>query len=160
MIRSARSHVVRLLSELAFRSKAAWGYSKEFMEACRDELTVTADEIAAARVLEIGDEVVGFYALREIEADAGAGGVERVNDSKSAELEYLFVQPAAFRRGHGREMFEHAVDDARARGFRRVVIQGDPNAAAFYRQVGAEQVRERPSASVPGRVLPLFELAL
>ena len=40
------------------------------------------------------------------------------------------------------------------------MIQGDPNAADFYRAAGAVQVGERASASVPGRVLPLFELAL
>ena len=38
------------LSDLAFRSKAHWGYSPEFMEACREELRVAVAAIAAGRV--------------------------------------------------------------------------------------------------------------
>jgi hypothetical protein len=44
-------------------------------------------------------------------------------------------------------------------GARTLVIQGDPNAAAFYAAAGALLVGERPSASSAGRALPLYELA-
>ncbi|ASJ57233.1 hypothetical protein BP422_29235 [Brevibacillus formosus] len=33
------------LSELAYRSKAYWGHSDEFMEACRDDLTLSPASI-------------------------------------------------------------------------------------------------------------------
>jgi hypothetical protein len=39
------------------------------------------------------------------------------------------------------------------------VIQGDPNAAEFYQRCGARKIGERPSASIPGRVLPLYACA-
>jgi len=37
------------LSRLAFRSKAHWGYSPEFMAACRDELGVSHRFVPARR---------------------------------------------------------------------------------------------------------------
>jgi len=39
-----------LLSNLAFRSKAHWGYSDEFMAACRDELTYSSEKIHAPQL--------------------------------------------------------------------------------------------------------------
>ncbi len=45
-IRDARPGEAGELSGLAFRSKAHWGYSTAFMEACRSELAVTVAQIA------------------------------------------------------------------------------------------------------------------
>jgi hypothetical protein len=41
VIRFATPDEAELLTSLAMRSKASWGYSAEFMEACRAELTIT-----------------------------------------------------------------------------------------------------------------------
>ncbi len=41
LIRGARQDECALLSDLAFRSKASWGYGEQFMEDCRDELTIS-----------------------------------------------------------------------------------------------------------------------
>ena len=41
-----------------------------------------------------------------------------------------------------------------------VRIQGDPNAEPFYLACGARRVGSAPSASIPNRELPLFEVAL
>jgi hypothetical protein len=57
-------------------------------------------------------------------------------------------------------MIADALRRSVARGFRVLEIQGDPNAARFYERVGARRIGERESASVPGRMLPLFELAV
>jgi hypothetical protein len=64
------------------------------------------------------------------------------------------------RRGHGSRLLDDAVIRARAGGYRVLVIQGDPHAAGFYRSAGAVLVGERVSESVPGRMLPVFELHL
>ena len=42
-IRNAVVSEAKLLSDLAMRSKAYWGYSKEFMEKCRAEFVCAAD---------------------------------------------------------------------------------------------------------------------
>ena len=42
----------------------------------------------------------------------------------------------------------------------RLTILADPNAAAFYERAGAVRIGEAPSDSVPGRLLPLYEVRL
>jgi GNAT superfamily N-acetyltransferase len=147
VIRAARPDELRALSELAWRSKAHWGYSDDFMSACRAELTVSEACLEHAFVEEADQQLVGFYALSPL-------------DATRAELAFLFVEPAEIGAGHGRALLEHALEHARAQGFGVLVIQGDPNAAEFYVRCGALKVGERPSDSIPGRMLPLFELPI
>ena len=118
-IRPAESGEAALLSVLAFRSKAYWGYSAEFMAACRRELTYSGKQIDAPQfsffVCEIDDSIVGFHALERL-------GLE------VAELEALFVSPEYIGRGIGRALIEHAIECARRLGASSLVIQGDPHA--------------------------------
>src|SRR3546814_14945630 len=55
-LRLAKSSECGSLSALALRSKAYWGYDSAFLQACRDELTVSPKAAAAGRVvvLKIG----------------------------------------------------------------------------------------------------------
>ncbi len=146
-LRAARSDEAAALTTLALRSKAHWGYDAAFMDACRDELTITEAEIAAGGLicLDADQQLVGFYGLTPV----SEGRVE---------LAYLFVEPAHIGRGCGRALMAHAIEAARAAGARVLEIQGDPHAAAFYQAAGAVLVGERESDSVPGRMLPLFEV--
>jgi GNAT superfamily N-acetyltransferase len=148
-IRRALPEEAEALSALAFRSKAHWGYSDAFMRACRGELTISPDDIEThpTFVAEARGEAIGFYTL------------ERVSDDE-VELGYLFVEPSAIGRGHGRRLLEHAKQQAVGLGFRSLVIQGDPNAERFYRMAGGEQTGSRESASLPGRELPMFRIDL
>src|SRR3546814_6446156 len=98
-----------------------------FLQACRDELTVSPKSAAAGRVVVlIGRETpLGCYAL-----DAG-------DRRDEAEISLLFVEPAAIGRGIGRALWEHAVAKARRGGLRRLKVLSDPFALGFYRAVGA-----------------------
>ncbi len=149
IIRRAHAAEARGLSELALKSTAYWGYDEGFMAACRDELTLSADEVVRnpTYVSEVEGQVIGFYAI------------ERV-DQVRMELNFLFVDPAFIGRGYGRALIEHAKQIARDLGSSALVIQGDRNAQHFYRAAGAHQVGERASSSIPGRTLPLFEVLL
>lgn len=147
VIRDARPDEREALGALALRSKAHWGYDAEFMERCRDELTVTADQIDSIRVIERGGEVLGFYGISDL-------------GDRRAELDYLFVEPSAIGTGLGRALIEHAITRAVTAGFAELVIHGDPNALPFYRAAGAIEIGEAPSASIPGRTLPLLAIAL
>jgi GNAT superfamily N-acetyltransferase len=148
-IRPARPAETEPISALAFRSKAHWGYTPEQLAIFRDELTIAPDELEPTRahVLEWECEVVGFYTLAPFDAP------------NAIELGHLFVDPDCLRRGFGRKLFQHAREVARAEGFGRLFIQSDPNAAGFYRALGASFERDTPT-SIPGRTLPLFSLAL
>ena len=50
--------------------------------------------------------------------------------------------------------------EARRLELAKVRVPSDPNAEAFYRAMGATTVGTAPSGSIPGRRLPLMELAL
>ncbi|MFI6156485.1 GNAT family N-acetyltransferase [Kitasatospora sp. NPDC051170] len=148
VIRPARPEEAGLLTGLALRSKAHWGYDEAFMAACREELAL--DEAALGRldaaVAEEDGRLLGFVAL----AAEPPGG----------SLDMLFVEPEEIGRGVGRALFDHVRARAVALGLRRFTIDADPNAEPFYRAMGATRIGSIPSGSIPGRELPLMELVL
>ena len=146
-IRPARADEAEALTSLAIRSKAHWGYSPEQMAVFQGELTLTPAMVIErrTRVLEDGSMIVAMYTLR--------------GDGDEVELEHLFVDPARLGRGHGRRLFHHVCDTARASGARVLIVKSDPNAAGFYRAMGAVATGEIPS-SIPGRTIPTFRLTL
>ena len=149
VIREADPHEAGLLSALALRSKAHWGYPGEFLESCRNELTVDGSRIGSEDywcfVAVASNSILGFYAIEDL-----SDGVY--------ELDALFVEPAHIGTGIGRLLIQHALRILSKRGAARLIIQGDPNATEFYRATGARQIGTRESDSIPGRYLPLFEL--
>ncbi len=148
-IRRARRDECARLSDLAFRSKASWGYSAQFMAQCRAELTVGESDIRDDDffVLEFDGEIIGFCALRS----RGDG---------EGELADVFIAPSHLRAGYGRRLLEHAKRAARARGWRSLRIEADPNALVFYRRCRGEQIGTVASGSIPGRRLPLVRIHL
>lgn len=150
-LRPATSEEAPLLSVLATASKAYWGYSDAFMAACRDELTVAAADITKGDnnhiVAEADGAIAGFYGLAPLSAEL-------------VELDMLFVEPGYIGQGVGRTLIEHALDKVTRRGYKKLVIQGDPNARRFYIAAGGREVGEKESASIPGRFLPVFEICL
>lgn len=151
LIREARLDEAAQLSDLAMRSKAHWGYSQEFMEACRDELQVSPENITSDRyfcfVAERAQSLLGYYILKVICAS-------------QYELEALFLEPSAIGQGIGKALLEHAKTLTRQEGAQAIMIDSDPNAEAFYLSAGAKKVGSSPSGSIPGRVIPLLEIAL
>jgi GNAT superfamily N-acetyltransferase len=150
-IRGADPSEAGILSTLAFRSKATWGYDIDFMKRCRAELTYSPDQINSDHyrffVCEIDGKLTGFYALQLV-----GGG--------TAELEALFVDRNFMGQGIGKALVEHARTVASESGISKVVIQGDPNAEDFYLSVGAVAAGYRESGSIPGRYLPVFNLSI
>jgi GNAT superfamily N-acetyltransferase len=124
-IRSARGEELRILSDLALRSKAYWGYDADFLEACRSELTLTEDRLQAEaiRVAEEGSSLLGFHSV--------------LVDGEGAELMDLFVDPKYIGYGAGRALWDDVVDIARRRGATRLRIEADPHAEPWYRRRGA-----------------------
>ena len=149
IVRRARDEDCAFLSDLAFRAKASWGYSDEFMAACRGELVVTVEDVHTLDVfvLERAGRVQGYYALEP----CGDGEVEMVA---------LFVEPELNGQGHGKTLVEHAKELASSQEYRSIVIQSDPYAEPFYRSCGAVRIGTRPSDSIPGRQLPLMKIVL
>jgi GNAT superfamily N-acetyltransferase len=147
-LRPARPDEANLLTELCLRSKAVWGYDEAFMRACRAELTLLPADLAATslQVAVDGNEVAGL--------------VQVVVEGEKADLAKLFIAPSTLRAGVGRQLFDWAVKNARERGARWLWIEADPDAAGFYRRMGAIDDGVAPSGSIPGRLLPRLKLQL
>ena len=147
VIRDAVAGDLPQLAELALRSKAHWGYEASLLASMREELSWDTDDLArlCIRVGHVDEDRVGFHA------------VEDLGDGR-AELEALFVSPEHIGTGIGRRLMIDARRQAQELGCGVLVIQSDPHAERFYLRAGARRVGERPSASIPGRTLPLLEL--
>jgi GNAT superfamily N-acetyltransferase len=148
-IRCAKPSDADELSQLATRSKAHWGYSDEFMESCRQELTVSPEEIAADGigfvVAEVDGTIAGFYSLKQ-------------QSAALFDLDALYVDPEHIGKGFGGLLLDNAVSAVQERGGERIQIQSDPNAIEFYAAAGAHQTGTQESGSIPGRFLPLLEI--
>ena len=146
-IRPARADEAQHLSELALRSKAHWGYSRQFMEACRAELTYSPQVCGSGTVIVAERAaVLGFYRL--------------VRDVPVSRLEALFVEPDEQGFGVGKALLKHALSAAEGLGAEVVELEADPNAEPFYTRCGAVRVGEVPSGSIRGRKLPLMRFDL
>ena len=141
----------KCLSKIAIRSKAHWGYSAEFMDACVEELSVSRSSIGNSNfhyVVALVDEaIVGFYAFEGLLKD-------------EIELGALFVDPDHIGTGVGKALMEKAKRHAVSLGAKTLNIQGDPNAENFYIAAGGQLTGSKESESIPGRYLPTFRILL
>lgn len=146
----ARPEMADVLSEIAWEAKQSWGYSEDWMEAWRDQLTLTPDVIRSeeAWFAEIRSRAAGFYVLRCLPNATGS-------------LEHLWVRPDSMRMGVGSRLLEHAVDRGKAAAISSLSVVADPNAEAFYLKYGARRIGTE-TGSVCGhrRELPILTLAI
>lgn len=142
LLRNARREDLPAASKLCFRSKAFWGYDAAFMEACQAELTLSLQDLTEDTVAVI-------------EKDERLVGVAQVSlEEGTCFLEKLFVDPDDMNQGIGRLLFLWSVDVAKQMGAGQMVIEADPQAAAFYKNVGCKPAGTAVSGSIKGRVLP------
>jgi len=124
-IRPAVETDADVLSAVAMRAKAHWGYSSLALESWRTELTISKQDVRSRPVFVamVGGEVAGFYSLRPSEG--------------SWELDHLWVVPELMRKGIGRALLSHALETAAGAGAVEVTVDADPNAERFYLECGA-----------------------
>jgi GNAT superfamily N-acetyltransferase len=149
-IRRARPEESRLLTELAVRSKAYWGYDDSFLERARKELEFQAGKFLPdfhVYILEAQGEPLGYFSLISV-------------DSNTVELHDLFIEPRYIGKGYGKELWGYAVNLARSLGFSRLVLTADPHAEAFYARQGAVRIGEKASPLRYDRALPVMEYIL
>ena len=147
-LRPADPSEAALLTDLIFRSKAVWGYDADFMKKCRAELTLTPDDIRTQQII---------VAVRD---GAVIGMAQVALHGATAEIDKLFIDPDALRAGAGRLLYNWCIETARQAGASAVTVDADPEAAPFYRRMGAIDDGVVPSGSVAGRVLPRLKVPL
>ncbi|MBL4605423.1 MAG: GNAT family N-acetyltransferase [Flavobacteriaceae bacterium] len=146
MIVSAVLSDAEILTELAIKSKAHWGYTDAELESWREDLTVTPQMFEDYNVCKylVNDQIAGFYILN------------RVNIRTSL-LNFLFISPNYIKQGIGHQLLQHAIEYCKGGSSAILNVLSDPNAQAFYAKYGFEVIDEIESA-IPGRFLPEMEL--
>lgn len=151
VVRRAALSEISLLTDLCFSSKASWGYSAAFMEACRHELMVSQEDF-------VRDQIIVFEELDQI-----LGFAQLAVQGERAELVKLFVLPFAMRgrRGGpvGTALFSFVVNEAMSAGAGGLKIISDPYAVGFYKKMGAVEVGVELSETWPDRYLPVLFLS-
>lgn len=149
ILRPARLDECAILDDICYRSKAYWGYDAAFMASVRDQIRVSRAAVTNGRVWVAADA-----------ADRPCGVVEvDPLDETVADLTLLFIDPDHMRKGLGRRLYAKALALAASLGARHLVIDSDPQAAAFYASMGAVRTGAEPTG-YQGRLLPKFRVAL
>lgn len=146
----ANASEAKELTTIALESKQYWGYSSDFIEMCRDELTLKEADFVNSLILvaKNNEKYCGFVQLK-FNDNAGQG-----------ELEKLFVAPSFIGQGIGKTLYERAVEHARKMNVKELVLDADPNAENFYKKMGAITMYNTPSESIPRRFIPKMKIAL
>ena len=137
------------LTAIALSAKRHWGYPVRWMEIWTPQLTFTPEYFVENEswVAIDGEQPIAFSTLLDKEGNAW--------------VENLWVLPEYMGKGVGKQLFLHALDLARGRGYRVLRLEADPNARGFYEKMGMRKVGER-VGEVDGqpRILPIMELHL
>jgi GNAT superfamily N-acetyltransferase len=149
-IRSIQPEEAALLSAIAHESKAHRGYTAQQLALWRDQLTITAAQVAACDTFaaDVTGELAGFYMLCQ-------QGDRHV-------LEHLWIRPRRMGRGIGAALLHHALQVARHHHAAAVTVVSDPHAAGFYKRQGGVRVGAvaAPLPDAPERELPVYEFVL
>lgn len=152
IIRPARRDEVDALDALTGRSCLHWGYEPAFLDWEPDAITVYPEMLdgVRAQVLEEDEgRVVGYYVLTG----------EPTGEPPTLHLDKLFVDAGRIGTGRGKRLWLHAVETARALGAIELAFAADPNAAPFYRAMGAVWESEE-TTSRPGWNLQHFRFPI
>jgi len=84
-LRSPEPAEAPALTDLCLRAKGVWGYDRDFLQACRIELTITPEILSGSctQVAERDGRIVGFAQI--------------VSTGEVADLAKLFVEPTELR---------------------------------------------------------------
>ncbi|PFO83539.1 GNAT family N-acetyltransferase [Bacillus cereus] len=143
IVRTASLNEANELSHIALISKATWDYSEEFIQACKEDLTIMDDYIMNnyVYVLESEGIKIGFFSFQRKEEDA---------------LDFLYLHPNYKGKGYGKLLWQSVVEKAVELGMKCFTIDSDPNAKGYYMKMGAKLIGETPSTVFKDRLLPLL----
>ena len=135
------------LTNLTMLSKNYWNYGREQMQLWKEELTITPGYIASHHVekLEVEGRIIGYLAL--------------IDKSPDVLLDNLFILPDEIGKGFGEMMMQYIFTVVRRMHYRKIILESDPHAVAFYERYGFRTTGRSPT-SIEGRYLPIMELAL
>lgn len=141
-IRSAKAGESEILTSIAIKSEAYWGYDSDFMEKFKSIHKVTEEFISnnPTIIIEEDKNIVGFYGI--------------LIEKNETSLEYFFIEPKYIGKGYGKLLWNHMVENCIDSGIKEFVIVTSPQAKEFYTKMGAVQTGEIESLVKKGRKVP------
>src|SRR3954453_18222563 len=130
-VRGAKPEEQRELTRLCVRATMHAGHDEAFIDRTMPALTITVPSITAnyVRVAQDGsNQVVGVVWV----TPTALQGI--------AQLHGLYVDPARWKRGIGRVLFETAVTRAKEMKAGAIIISAEPSAEGFYKRMGAIRI--------------------
>jgi GNAT superfamily N-acetyltransferase len=137
-IRWAREDEVGLLEDVQREASLIWDEYRADLLAHPEAIEVPRAQVRSPgiRVHELDGAVTGFAAVLPL-------------PDGDAELDGLFVRPAAMRRGIGARLVDDVAGRAHDGGAARLVVTANPRAEAFYVRCGFRTVGEAPTRFGP-----------
>lgn len=141
-IRNAKINESEILSKVAARSEAYWGYDSDYMDKFKLFYSVTEEFISKnpTFVIEKDDNIVGFF------------GILAENDGAS--LEYFFIEPQYIGYGYGKLLWNYLINYCKIMGIKELVVITSPQAQEFYVKMGAVVCGEVESLLKKGHIIP------
>ena len=142
VIETASIDDCEVLSGIAWRGKAYWGYASAQLASWREDLTITQDYVMQNDVCKLVDKgaVIGFFSLE-------------VLDQETVKIGFLFLEPKFIGQEHGKMLMRKITDVCVHASVKRIMVDADPNAKGFYEHFGFVQYAQMASL-IPNRFLP------
>jgi GNAT superfamily N-acetyltransferase len=141
-IRNAKSDEHGILTDIAIKSEAYWGYDSDYMNKFKSIYSVSVEFINSnpTVVIEEEEKIVGFYGI--------------VNKISETSLEYFFIEPKYIGKGYGKLLWNYLIRDCKNLGIKELSIITSPQAKEFYVKMGAIPCGEVESLLKKGRIIP------
>lgn len=139
LIREAHAGDIDVLGPLKLEASLGWGDDVEELESLLEARSVPIAHLPHIIVAELEGKIVGFATVLP------------VRGSFEAEIEDLFVKPAQWRNGIGRQLIAEAERRAAALGVQTIRVVAGDRARTFYEAMGC---------LIAGTVLTKFALAV
>lgn len=135
------------LTQFALDSNSFYCYRTVSDEEAKKVFILKKEDFLTSFVILMNsdDTLIGFYSLKAKEPQ---------------ELGHLFLKPSHIYQGFGVLLFQKAMDHARSLGWKQLTWESDPNAANFYKKMGAKQIGKNPCRLNPSYESPVFQYDL
>lgn len=137
------------LIQFAMDSNAIYGYRTVSDEEAKKVFLITEQNFKKGliRLMKMNSEIIGFYGLL----------CEKTDGKEINIFSHCFLKPEFIGKGYGKILFHEAMRAAHEDlGWEGLLWESDPNAAWFYRKMGAKQIGENPCPLNPAYKAPVF----
>lgn len=146
---NANKDQAHFLTQLALDSNAYYKYRTVSDQEAIKVFRVNDEHInnGIIRVMKNHSEIIGFYGL--ISEEKGGKTVNIIS--------HFFLKPDFIGKGYGKKLFQEMIRTASEElNWDGLMWESDPNAAWFYRKMGAKKIGEIPCPLKPPGKAPVF----